>query len=161
MGAAVADFVLKDTRVKLNDFLPAGLTSTWTIKLVGKLTVEKTALYELGLTVAGRAKLFINGKLLIDNWTKQRPGEFFYGYVFSLPGRFRSKHQPILNHDRSQGTVEELGLIELEAGKPVDVYVEYTNTKPPAGPESDRSQPALMRGVVSIETRFREFNSSC
>lgn len=84
VGAAVADFVLRDTRVKLNDFLPAGLTSTWTIKLIGKLTVDKTALYELGLTVAGRAKLFINGKLLIDNWTKQRPGEFFYGYVFWL-----------------------------------------------------------------------------
>ena len=82
IGAAVASFVLKDTRVKLNDFLPAGLTSTWTIKLTGKLTVEKTAVYELGLTVAGRAKLFINGKLLIDNWTKQRPGEFFYGCVF-------------------------------------------------------------------------------
>ena len=76
--ASVADFVLNDTRVKLNDFLPDGLTPTWTIKLNGKLTVEKTAEYELGLTVAGRAKLFVNRKLLVDNWTKQRPGEFFY-----------------------------------------------------------------------------------
>ena len=49
-----------------------------------------------------------------------------------------------------QGTVEEIGVIRLEAGKPVGVYVEYTNTKPPAGPEADRSQPALMRGVVSV-----------
>lgn len=80
-GSPVGEFVLRDTRVKLNDFLPAGLTSTWTIKLTGKLTVEKTADYELGLTVAGRAKLFINGTLAIDNWTKQRPGEFFYGSV--------------------------------------------------------------------------------
>lgn len=55
--------------------------------------------------------------------------------------------------------MEELGLIELEAGKPVDVYVEYTNTKPPAGPESDRSQPALMRGVVSIQKRLRAFKA--
>lgn len=78
-GASLADFVLQDTRVKLNDFLPAGLTPTWTIKLNGKLKVDKTAEYELGLTVAGRAKLFINSKLTIDNWTKQRPGEFFYG----------------------------------------------------------------------------------
>lgn len=80
-GSSVGDFVLRDTRVKLNDFLPAGLTSTWTIKLTGKLTVESTADYELGLTVAGRARLSINGKLTIDNWTKQRPGEFFYGSV--------------------------------------------------------------------------------
>ena len=76
-----------------------------------------------------------------------------------ISGRARSKHSPILNGVRSQGTVEELGLIELEAGKPVDVYVEYTNTKPPAGPDSDRSQPALMRGVVSIEMRFRELKT--
>ena len=65
--------------MKLNDFLPAGLTPTWSIKLTGQLQFEKTAEYELGLTVAGRAKLFVNGKLTIDNWTKQRPGEFFYG----------------------------------------------------------------------------------
>ncbi|KAI0373363.1 glycoside hydrolase family 3 protein [Pilatotrama ljubarskyi] len=124
-GSPVAEFILQDTRVKLNDFLPEGLTDTWTIKLRGSLSMDKTAEYELGLTVAGRAKLFVNGKLTIDNWTKQRPGDFFYG----------------------QGTVEELGTISLTAGKPVDILVEYTNTKPPEGPEADRSQPALMRGV--------------
>ncbi|KAI0648215.1 glycoside hydrolase family 3 protein [Trametes meyenii] len=125
VGEPVAEYVLQDTRVKLNDFLPAGLTETWTIKLRGYLTVDKSAEYELGLTVAGRAKLFIDGELAIDNWTTQRPGDFFYG----------------------QGTVEELGTVSLVAGKPVEVVVEYTNTKPPEGPESDRSQPALMRGV--------------
>lgn len=67
--------------MKLNDFLPKGLTETWTIKLHGSLTMDKTADYELGLTVAGRAKLFVNDKLTIDNWTKQRPGDFFYGYA--------------------------------------------------------------------------------
>jgi beta-glucosidase len=50
---AVGSFVLRDTRVKLNDFLPKGLTPTWTIKLQGTLTVDKTAPFELGLTVAG------------------------------------------------------------------------------------------------------------
>ncbi|TFK93148.1 glycoside hydrolase family 3 protein [Polyporus arcularius HHB13444] len=125
IGDSVQDYVLQDTRVKLNDFLPSGLTETWTIKLRGSLTVDKSAEYQLGLTVAGRAKLFVNGKLTIDNWTKQRPGDFFYG----------------------QGTVEEMATISLTAGKAVDIMVEYTNTKPPSGPESDRSQPALMRGV--------------
>lgn len=41
--------------------------------------MDKTAEYQLGLTVAGRAKLFVNGELTIDNWTRQRPGDFFYG----------------------------------------------------------------------------------
>ncbi|OBZ75489.1 putative beta-glucosidase K [Grifola frondosa] len=124
-GDPVAEYVLLDTRVKLNDFLPQGLTPTWTIKLRGSLTVEKTAEYELGLTVAGRAKLWVGGKPTVDNWTTQRPGDFFYG----------------------QGTVEEIGLAHLVAGQPVEILVEYTNTKPPEGPEADKSQPALMRGV--------------
>jgi len=29
--------------------------------------------------ILGRAKLYIDGKLTIDNWTQQRPGDFFYG----------------------------------------------------------------------------------
>lgn len=43
-----------------------------------------------------------------------------------------------------------MGTVSLTAGQPVDILVEYTNTKPPVGSETDRSQPALMRGVVSI-----------
>ncbi|KAH9483793.1 putative beta-glucosidase I [Psilocybe cubensis] len=125
----VQQFTLNDTRVKLNDFLPKGLTPTWSIKLEGKLTIDKTCLFELGLTVAGRAKLWINGSLLIDNWTKQTPGDFFYG----------------------QGTIEEKATINLNAGQSVDVLVLYTNTPPPDGDDENGegrlSQPALMRGV--------------
>ncbi|KAF8892689.1 glycoside hydrolase family 3 protein [Infundibulicybe gibba] len=126
---AVETFVLQDTRVKLNDFLPSGLTPTWTIRLEGRLTVDRTAPYELGLTVAGRAKLWIDGRLTIDNWTKQTPGDFFYG----------------------QGTVEEKSTVSLIAGKRVDVLVEYTNSPPPDGVDENgerrNAQPALMRGV--------------
>ncbi|KAM5535560.1 hypothetical protein V8D89_010727 [Ganoderma adspersum] len=125
VGDLVKEYVLQDTRIKLNDFLPEGLGDTWIIKLRGILTMDKTAEYDFGLTVAGRAKFYVNGTLIIDNWTKQRPGDFFYG----------------------QGTVEEMGTVSLTAGQPVDILVEYTNTKPPAGLETDRSQPALMRGV--------------
>ncbi|KAK0240437.1 glycoside hydrolase family 3 protein [Armillaria nabsnona] len=125
----IAEFILCDTRVKLNDFLPAGLSSTWMIKLTGKLTMAKTGSYDLGLTVAGRAKLWVNGKLVIDNWTKQTPGDFFYG----------------------QGTIEEKATLDFEAGVGVDILVEYINTSPPrSGDEEDdmrSSQPALMRGV--------------
>ncbi|KAF9002039.1 glycoside hydrolase family 3 protein [Cyathus striatus] len=125
----IATFHLQDTRVKLNDFLPDGLTTTWSIKLTGKLTFETDGTFELGLTVAGRAKLWINNELTIDNWTKQTPGDFFYG----------------------QGTIEEKAAVYFRAGIPVDVMVEYTNTPPPDGDdehgEGKLSQPALMRGV--------------
>jgi beta-glucosidase len=46
-------FVLNDTRVKLNDFLPPGLTPEWTIKLRGVMTAEASVPFEFGLTVAG------------------------------------------------------------------------------------------------------------
>lgn len=49
----VAKLTLHDTRIKLNDFLPSGLGSEWMMKLTGKLTFDKSAAYELGLTVAG------------------------------------------------------------------------------------------------------------
>ncbi|TFY72401.1 hypothetical protein EVG20_g640 [Dentipellis fragilis] len=124
---AIADFVVRDTRIKLNDFLPEGLTPTWSIKLEGLLTLDKSGPFEFGLTVAGRAKLFIDGQQVIDNWTKQTPGDFFYG----------------------QGSIEEKVIVDITAGKAVRVVVEYTNTPPPdtdAG-AGDLSQPALMRGV--------------
>lgn len=67
--------------MKLNDFLPAGLSATWDIVFEANFTAEETCDFEFGLAVAGRAKLSINGEVLIDNWTKQTPGELFYGYA--------------------------------------------------------------------------------
>ncbi|KAL0947223.1 hypothetical protein HGRIS_013340 [Hohenbuehelia grisea] len=124
------EYVIRDTRIKLNDFLPPNLTPTWTIRLTGRLTVESTGPFELGLTVAGRAKLWVNGVMTIDNWTKQIPGEFFYG----------------------QGSTEEKAVVELVAGEAVDILVEYINTPPPddgseEAIEKRNAQPALMRGV--------------
>ena len=50
----VANVVLNDTRVRLNDFMPEGLEENWSIKLTGILTVDKTMPFELGLAVAGQ-----------------------------------------------------------------------------------------------------------
>lgn len=49
----VAEYVLNDTRVKLNDFLPKGLGDVWGLKVRGVLTVDKSMPFELGLAVAG------------------------------------------------------------------------------------------------------------
>lgn len=49
----VADFVLQDTRVKLNDFLPKGLGETWSLKLRGTMRVPSTAVWQMGLAVSG------------------------------------------------------------------------------------------------------------
>ena len=49
----LATYILKDTRLKLNDFILPGITPTWTIKVEGDLTVPRSGPFELGLTVAG------------------------------------------------------------------------------------------------------------
>ncbi|KAI5122379.1 hypothetical protein M0805_004136 [Coniferiporia weirii] len=125
----VADYVLNDTRIRLNDFLPKGLGEEWGMKVRGILTVDKDMPFELGLAVAGRAKLYVSGALIIDNWTKQKPGEFFYG----------------------QGSTEEKATIDLFADRPVEIEVVYIVSSPPFNPEDgvekDLSQPALMRGL--------------
>lgn len=77
---------------------------------------------------AGRAKLWVNGDLTINNWDSQTPGDFFYG----------------------QGTIEEKATVDLMAGQAVELLVEYTNTSPTKDEGDDiSSQPALMLGVVS------------
>jgi beta-glucosidase len=78
----VDQIVLEDTRVKLNDFLPKGLTEEWTLHCTGLFNPFYSGEFEFGLTVAGRAKLFLNQKLVIDNWTHQRPGEWFVSSTF-------------------------------------------------------------------------------
>ena len=87
IGGPVGDYVLRDSAIRLNDFLPPGLGATWMLRLNGKLTVDKTAEYNFGVAVAGRAKLYIDGTLVVDNWTRQQPGDFYYGSVLVLLGR--------------------------------------------------------------------------
>ncbi|KIY64591.1 glycoside hydrolase family 3 protein [Cylindrobasidium torrendii FP15055 ss-10] len=119
----IAHFTLLDTRVKISDFRPEGINDEFCLKLKGGLTMPTTAPYELGLTVAGRAKLYVEGELTIDNWTHQTPGDFFYG----------------------QGTIEEKAVVDFKAGVGREILVEFNNIMPPR--EGVDSQPALMRGV--------------
>ena len=48
-------------------------------------------------------------------------------------------------------------MVDVQAGKPLDIYVEYTNTPPPDATQTDMSQPGLMLGVVSIPLNFAVF----
>ena len=66
-------------------------------------TPAEDGIYDLGLTVEGTARLLLDGKLLVDNATKQRPGSSFFG----------------------AGTMEETAPITLEAGRSYSVKVEF------------------------------------
>ena len=71
---------------------------------------EKDTQFKFGLLSAGRAKLYVDGKLLIDNWTKQTRGDAFF----------------------ASGSTEEYGVFTLKAGVKHEVLVDFMNVRAPA-----------------------------
>lgn len=69
----------------------------------GTVTPEETTDYEFSLSVAGTGKIFVDGKIVVDNETKQHPGDSFFG----------------------AGTRDETGRIKLHKGKDYHVCVTF------------------------------------
>ena len=87
------------------------------VDMVGIFVPKEDGIYDFGLTVEGTARLFVDGRLLIDNATEQRPGTAFFGAA----------------------TVEERAHLELQAGKAYTVKVEFGS-----GPTSTLERPAVV-----------------
>lgn len=93
------EFLMMDYNCpKLKDLL-------WYANIEGTLTAEEDAEFELGLGVYGTAKLFVDGKLLIDNETKQTKGTMFF----------------------SCGTVEEKGVLPIKKGQTYKLKIEFAS----------------------------------
>ena len=73
------------------------------IELNGTFTPEQTTDYDFSMSCAGTGKIFVNGECVVDNETKQRPGNSFFG----------------------AGTAEEIGRMRLEEGKTYDIKVTF------------------------------------
>ncbi|KAG6332919.1 hypothetical protein ID866_6172 [Astraeus odoratus] len=130
MGTRLID----ETRMFIGTSAPPGLTRRWSLKLEGQLKPrEHDCTFEFGLTVAGRAKLFVDGKLVIDNWTRQRRGESFF----------------------NSGSKEERGRAELKAGIAHTIFVEYCNVRGPADGDEDEavmdSNPGIRLGGAEVQ----------
>ncbi|KAG8986365.1 hypothetical protein FRB90_004056 [Tulasnella sp. 427] len=109
---------LTETNIFVSNSSPVGITERWTMKLKGKLrALEKDAPWQFGLIVAGRARFYLDGNLVIDNWTWQRRGEAFF----------------------MTGTEEERGVVNLKAGVEHEVYVEFMNVRGPADGDENES----------------------
>ncbi|KZT33940.1 beta-glucosidase [Sistotremastrum suecicum HHB10207 ss-3] len=112
--------LVDETNMMISNSHPPEISERWSLNLRGFLKPRATDVaVEFGLTVAGRAKLYIDGKLVIDNWTKQRRGESFFG----------------------TGSVEERGIFQCKAGVKHEVYVEFSNVKGPADNDLDEVIP--------------------
>lgn len=73
------------------------------VSLVGTFTPEETCDYEFSLSVAGIGKVYVDGKMVIDNETEQTPGDSFFG----------------------SGTIDEIGRMNLEKGKAYSVRIDF------------------------------------
>lgn len=74
-------------------------------RLTGTFTAEKSGTYQVGIASAGLAKVYVNGKLIADAWTSWTQGRTFF----------------------EEGCDEVVGSVDLEAGKPVEVVIEYAS----------------------------------
>ncbi|CDO77775.1 Glycoside Hydrolase Family 3 protein [Trametes cinnabarina] len=109
---------IDETRIFLSTDYPKELTKRFTLRLRGQLKPrEHDCEYEFGLLSAGRARLFVDDKLVIDNWTKQRRGDAFF----------------------NSGSQEERGIVSLKAGVSYSVHVEYCNVRAPADIDPDEA----------------------
>ncbi|KAF6758389.1 beta-glucosidase [Ephemerocybe angulata] len=128
----IADRFIDETRMFISTSTPPGITKRWTLRLKGYIKREYDCKFEFGLTAAGRAKLYVDGNLVVDNWTRQRRGDSFFG----------------------TGSVEERGVYELKAGKAHEVYVEFVNVRGPADGDEDETlmdtNPGVRLGGVEV-----------
>ncbi|KAG9046686.1 hypothetical protein FS837_003839 [Tulasnella sp. UAMH 9824] len=103
----------------------AAASQRFTAKFNGKLVPrEKDGRFRFGLTVHGRAKLYVDGKLVIDNWTKQKRGNTFFG----------------------KGTPEVHGEANLRAGVAHEIEVEFRNIRGP----SDEDENETLVGIPGL-----------
>lgn len=101
---ALDELTITETAVNLFDYKHPQVTShLFYGEIDATFAPEETCDYEFSCSVAGTAKIFVDGELVVDNMTKQRPGDSFFG----------------------SGTEEEIGSIHLEAGKTYNVHVEF------------------------------------
>ncbi|RDW62424.1 beta-glucosidase-6 [Coleophoma cylindrospora] len=72
----------------------------------GTFTAEEDGDYEFGLIVWGKGNLYVDGKLVIDNSTKQTQGTTFFG----------------------SGTIEEKATMPIKEGQSYHVLLEYSSS---------------------------------
>ncbi len=76
---------------------------SWSQRWTGSLTIDTSGPHQFGVMAVGPSRVFVNGSLVCDNWTSQRPGDGFF----------------------QQASEEVVGSVDLEAGHLAEVVVEW------------------------------------
>ncbi|MEX2207086.1 MAG: glycoside hydrolase family 3 C-terminal domain-containing protein [Myxococcota bacterium] len=89
----------------LGAFAPEVDPKAFRVRLGGRITPRESGEFTFSLVSAGKSRLFVDGVLAVDNWTDPRPGEAFFGL----------------------GSAEVRADVALEAGRAIELTVEYSN----------------------------------
>jgi beta-glucosidase len=106
----------------------------------GLYTAPSDGPFEFGIITTGRAKLYVDGVLLLDNWTKQERGTQFFGRSIGLNIAFSVLTRPGL------GTKEVRGVLQLTRGRQYEIMTEYSNISS----LSDRSVAEIGGGILRV-----------
>ncbi|MFL5762257.1 MAG: beta-glucosidase H [Thermomicrobiales bacterium] len=74
-------------------------------RLAATFTPHESGPYQFGLMSAGLSRLVLDGRVVIDNWTSQTPGDAFFSF----------------------GSTEVRATVDLTAGQPHELIVEYSS----------------------------------
>ena len=153
--------LIDETRIFISTSTPEGITKRWSLKLEGQLKPKPyDRKFEFGMVAAGRSKvciyhfiigtqitnqncqLFVDGQLVIDNWTRQRRGNEFF----------------------TCGSMEETGIFNLKANTKHNILVEYCNVRAPAdGDENEAlmdSNPGVRLGGAEVIDEDQEMEKA-
>lgn len=123
----VDELHIKDTVMFLMDYSNEKITSnTFYADIEGYITPSETAEWEFSLSVAGTARLLIDGKEIIDNVNNQIAGDAFFG----------------------SGTIDVPGKATLTAGVQHKVFVEFGSAT--TSSLGDAGAPLLQNGGIRI-----------
>ena len=80
-------------------------------RLRGTLVPEVSGIHQFSLTCVGRARLLVDGAVVVDGWTAPAPGDSYFGF----------------------GNAEVVGELALTAGRAVELVIEHAKEKPGVG----------------------------
>jgi beta-glucosidase len=90
-------------------FAPGIDSRAFAARVTGALAANVSGDCEFALVSAGKSRLFVDGELVIDNWTEQTPGDAFFNL----------------------GSAEKRAARRLEPGRRHDLAVEFANVDRP------------------------------
>ena len=80
------------------------VTNDFSARIATTFVPASSGVHRFSLMSAGLSRLFVDGVLVVDNWSVQRPGDSFFG----------------------GGSDEVIGTVELREGDPASVVIEYS-----------------------------------